>query len=28
MFAKAVGGTPTKEAMAWAEGEIKRIYAS
>jgi multiple sugar transport system substrate-binding protein len=28
MFAKAVGGTPTKEAMAWAEGEIKRIYTS
>jgi multiple sugar transport system substrate-binding protein len=28
MFAKAVGGTPTKEAMAWAEAEIKRIYTS
>jgi hypothetical protein len=28
MFAKAVGGTPTKEAMAWAEEEIKRIYTS
>jgi multiple sugar transport system substrate-binding protein len=28
MFAKAVGGTSTKEAMAWAEVEIKRIYAS
>jgi multiple sugar transport system substrate-binding protein len=26
MYAKAVTGTPTKEAMAWAEGEIKRIY--
>jgi multiple sugar transport system substrate-binding protein len=28
MFAKAVGGTPTREAMAWAEGEIKRIYTT
>jgi multiple sugar transport system substrate-binding protein len=28
MFAKAVGGRPTKEAMAWAEEEIKRIYTS
>jgi len=28
MFAKAVGGTPPKEAMAWAEEEIKRIYTS
>jgi multiple sugar transport system substrate-binding protein len=28
MFAKAVGGTPTKEAMAWAEEEIKRIYTT
>lgn len=28
MFAKAVGGTPTKEAMAWAEMEIKRIYTT
>jgi multiple sugar transport system substrate-binding protein len=28
MFAKAVGGTPTKEAMAWAEAEIRRIYAT
>ena len=27
MFAKAVTGAPTKEAMAWAEGEIRRIYA-
>jgi hypothetical protein len=26
MYAKAVTGTPTKEAIAWAEGEIKRIY--
>jgi multiple sugar transport system substrate-binding protein len=26
MFAKAVTGTSTKEAIAWAEGEIKRIY--
>jgi multiple sugar transport system substrate-binding protein len=26
MFAKAVTGTSTKEAMQWAEGEIKRIY--
>ena len=28
MFAKAVGGTPPKEAMAWAEAEIKRIYTT
>jgi multiple sugar transport system substrate-binding protein len=26
MFAKAVTGNSVKEAMAWAEGEIKRIY--
>jgi multiple sugar transport system substrate-binding protein len=26
MFAKAVTGASTKEAMAWAEGEIRRIY--
>jgi multiple sugar transport system substrate-binding protein len=26
MYAKAVTGTPTKDAMAWAEGEIKRVY--
>jgi hypothetical protein len=26
MFAKAVTGVSTKEAVAWAEGEIKRIY--
>jgi multiple sugar transport system substrate-binding protein len=26
MFAKAVTGASTKEAIAWAEGEIKRIY--
>ncbi|MBI3326472.1 MAG: extracellular solute-binding protein [Nitrospinae bacterium] len=26
MYAKAVTGTPTKEAIAWAEGEIKRVY--
>jgi multiple sugar transport system substrate-binding protein len=26
MFAKAVTGTSTKDAIAWAEGEIKRIY--
>jgi multiple sugar transport system substrate-binding protein len=26
MYAKAVTGTPTKDAIAWAEGEIKRIY--
>jgi hypothetical protein len=25
MFAKVVTGTPTKEAMAWAEAEIRRI---
>ena len=26
MYAKAVTGTPTQDAMAWAEGEIKRVY--
>jgi len=26
MYAKAVTGTPTKEAIAWAETEVKRIY--
>jgi multiple sugar transport system substrate-binding protein len=26
MYAKAVTGTPTKEAIAWAEAEIKRVY--
>ena len=26
MYAKAVTGMPTNEAIAWAEGEIKRIY--
>jgi multiple sugar transport system substrate-binding protein len=26
MFAKAVMGASTKEAMTWAEGEIRRIY--
>jgi multiple sugar transport system substrate-binding protein len=28
MFAKAVGGTATSEAMAWAEAEIRRIYTT
>jgi multiple sugar transport system substrate-binding protein len=28
MYAKAVTGTPTTEAIAWAEGEIKRVYES
>jgi multiple sugar transport system substrate-binding protein len=28
MFAKAVTGVPTKEAIIWAEGEIRRIYGS
>lgn len=28
MFIKAVTGTPAKEAMAWAEAEIRRIYGS
>ena len=28
MIAKAVTGTPTKEAIAWAEAEMKRILAS
>jgi hypothetical protein len=27
MFAKAVTGTPTNDAMTWAESEIKRIYS-
>ncbi len=27
MIAKAVGGTPTKEAVAWAESEMKKIMA-
>jgi multiple sugar transport system substrate-binding protein len=27
MVAKAVTGTPTKEAVAWAEGEMKKIIA-
>jgi len=26
MYAKAVTGTPTKDAITWAEGEIKRVY--
>ena len=25
-YAKAVTGTPAKKAIAWAEGEIKRVY--
>jgi hypothetical protein len=25
-YAKAVTGTPTQNAIAWAEGEIKRVY--
>jgi hypothetical protein len=25
-YAKAVTGTPTKNAIAWAEREIKRVY--
>ena len=28
MYAKAVTGTPTREAIGWAEGEIKRVYES
>jgi multiple sugar transport system substrate-binding protein len=28
MFAKVMTGVSAKEAMAWAEGEIKRIYGS
>jgi multiple sugar transport system substrate-binding protein len=28
MFAKAVTGATTKEAITWAEGEIRRIYGS
>jgi multiple sugar transport system substrate-binding protein len=28
MFAKAVTGAPTKEAITWAAGEIRRIYGS
>jgi hypothetical protein len=27
MLAKAVTGTPTKEAIAWAENEMKKIIA-
>jgi multiple sugar transport system substrate-binding protein len=27
MIAKAVTGTPTKDAMAWAEGEMKKVMA-
>jgi hypothetical protein len=27
MLAKAVTGTPTKDAIAWAESEIKKIIA-
>jgi hypothetical protein len=27
MLAKAVTGTPTKEAIAWAENEMKKIMA-
>jgi multiple sugar transport system substrate-binding protein len=26
MYAKAVTGTSTKDAIAWAEGEVKRVY--
>lgn len=26
MYAKAVTGTPTKDAIAWAEGEMRRVY--
>ena len=26
MFAKAVQGTPTKEAIAWATAEFKKVY--
>jgi multiple sugar transport system substrate-binding protein len=26
MYAKAVTGTATKDAIAWAEGEVKRVY--
>jgi hypothetical protein len=26
MFAKAVGGMSTKDAIAWAEHEIKKAY--
>jgi hypothetical protein len=25
-YAKAATGTPTQNAIAWAEGEIKRVY--
>ena len=27
MIAKAVTGTPTKDAIAWAENEMKKILA-
>ena len=28
MYAKAVQGMPAEEAVKWAEGELKKIYAS
>jgi len=26
MFAKAISGTPTAEAMRWAEAELRQLY--
>ena len=26
MFAKAISGTPTAEAIRWAEAELKQLY--
>ena len=26
MFAKAVQGTPAKDAIKWATGELKKVY--
>ena len=28
MYAKAVQGMPAEDAVKWAEGELKKIYAS
>jgi len=28
MFAKALQGTSPEEALAWATGELKKIYAA
>jgi multiple sugar transport system substrate-binding protein len=28
MFAKAIQGTPPEESLAWAAGELKKIYGA